>query len=268
MAARQGAAKARRGGKGPEPVSEQPELPAAHVLLNRTVVVEGGRSAELVVGLTDAGIPARAVSPGSLQTMIAGLVVFEDGEVTSSIEESLTALRVRLGPIGVLMLSGREEELLAGAFTCADAVLPLGVPVRAVAAQLRCLARLLALDPPAGEPETLAIRNIAIDLVHRHARAAGQMLDLTPTEFILLAHLARKRGVATHGELFREVHGYSIAERDAKSILKVHIWRLRSKLTGALPDENPIVTVRGFGYLLDRRSGRTDRRREGDRRRG
>jgi DNA-binding response OmpR family regulator len=44
-------------------------------------------------------------------------------------------------------------------------------------------------------------------------------------------------------------------EREAKNMLKVHIWRLRAKLAEALPDTTMIVTVRGFGYLLERRSG-------------
>jgi DNA-binding response OmpR family regulator len=241
-------------------------LPGTDVLLNRTVVVEGGRSAELVAGLTEAGIPARAVSAGALQTLIAGLIVFEGDERLAAIREQLALLRRRQGSVAVVMLTDREDGAAAEDFECADAVLPADGPVATVVAQLRRLARLLAIDPPSPEPETLSVRNISIDLVNRHARAAGRLLELTPTEFLLLAHLARKRGVATHGELFREVHGYAIAEREAKSILKVHIWRLRAKLTEHLPDETPIVTVRGFGYLLDRRSGRSERRREGDRR--
>jgi DNA-binding response OmpR family regulator len=192
--------------------------------------------------------------------MIAGLIVYEEGDGAGAAREALTTLRMRQGPVGVVLLADREAGVIAEALEVADAVLPQDVPVAVVAAQLRSLARLLSLEPPSAEPETVSVRSISIDLVHRNARAAGQLLDLTPTEFLLLSHLARKRGVASHGDLFREVHGYSIAEREAKSILKVHIWRLRAKLTEALPDENPIVTVRGFGYLLDRRSSRNDRR--------
>jgi two-component system, OmpR family, response regulator RpaB len=124
-----------------------------------------------------------------------------------------------------------------------------------VALQLRALARLIATDPPAGEPETITVRNLTIDLVQRLVRAGTQEVDLTPTEFLLLAHLARRRGVVSHTELVRELHGGILNEREAKNMLKVHIWRLRAKLAEALPDTNLIVTVRGFGYLLERRSG-------------
>jgi DNA-binding response OmpR family regulator len=124
-----------------------------------------------------------------------------------------------------------------------------------VALQLRALARLIATDPPAGEPETITVRNLSIDLVQRVVRAGNQVVDLTPTEFLLLAHLARRRGVVSHTELVGELHGGILNEREAKNMLKVHIWRLRAKLAEALPGINMIVTVRGFGYLLERRSG-------------
>jgi DNA-binding response OmpR family regulator len=100
----------------------------------------------------------------------------------------------------------------------------------------------------------VSVRGITIDLERREVRLGGRPLALTPTEFRILALLARKRGVVPHGELFHEIHAYEVSEQEAKDTLKVHIWRLRAKLAGVVPDSNLIVNVRGFGYLLERRA--------------
>lgn len=227
----------------------------ATVLLMRIVVVDGPRSADLAAGLTESGMQARVVSAESLQSLIAGLVVVEEASDYPTADAMLHVLRGRRAPVATLALVDLDrcgEAFLGG---LADAVLPANASVELVALQLRALARLIAIDPPAGEPETITVRNLTIDLVQRVVRAGNQVIDLTPTEFLLLAHLARRRGVVSHTELVGELHGSMLNEREAKNMLKVHIWRLRAKLAEALPDTNLIVTVRGFGYLLERRSG-------------
>jgi DNA-binding response OmpR family regulator len=111
----------------------------------------------------------------------------------------------------------------------------------------------------------ITIRDLAIDLGRREVRARDKQLALTPTEFRILAHLAKRPGrVVSHGEIFSEVHGYAVTDNEAKDILKVHIWRLRSKLAEAMPGPSPIVNVRGFGYLLERRTARERRARAGE----
>jgi DNA-binding response OmpR family regulator len=230
-------------------------LPPADVLLKRIVVVDGPRSADLVSGLTASGMQARVVSAESLQSLIAGLVVVEEASDYPSVRATLQILRRRRAPVAALALVDLDRCGIAFLGDLADAVLPANASVEMIALQLRALARLIATDPPAGEPETITVRNLSIDLVQRVVRAGNQVVDLTPTEFQLLAHLARRRGVVSHTELVGELHSGILNEREAKNMLKVHIWRLRAKLAEALPDTTMIVTVRGFGYLLERRSG-------------
>jgi DNA-binding response OmpR family regulator len=230
-------------------------LPLAEVLLNRIVVVDGPRSANLVAGLTASGLQARAVSAESLQSLIAGLVVVEEASDYQLTGAILQVLRRRRAPVAAVALVNLDRCGAAFLSDLADAVLPADSSVEVVALQLRALARLIATDPPSGEPETITVRNVTIDLVQRLVRAGNQVIDLTPTEFLLLAHLARRRGVVSHAELVGELHAGIMNEREARNMLKVHIWRLRSKLAEALPNTNLIVTVRGFGYLLERRSG-------------
>jgi len=227
------------------------------------VVIADGRADELVAGLAAAGLGARVVSSPAVSTLIAGLVVVADGADAQIALDALSQHRRRGAAVaGVLLTDERPDAIPRRLEDGADAVLPAAAGAPAVATQLRTLARLLATEPPSAEPEVITVRGISIDLERREVRAGGRALNLTPTEFRILAMLARKRGVVSHGELFQEIHGYDVSDQEAKDILKVHIWRLRAKLATAAPESNPIVNVRGFGYLLERRSGRERRTRE------
>ena len=80
---------------------------------------------------------------------------------------------------------------------------------------------------------------------------SGAARQLTPTEFRLLECLIGRAGeVCTPQDLVRCAQGYDTDAWGARSIVRVHIRRLRRKLE---PDpENPryILNVRGVGYLF------------------
>jgi DNA-binding response OmpR family regulator len=230
------------------------------VLLQRTVIVEGARTASLIASLDLHGTSARPIQPGVLPTMVAGLVVF-DQTLIDEVLPVLVKLRQQQATIASLALLDPAGESIAEVVEqAADCVLPVESDPALIAAQLRALARLIALYPPSDEPEQITVRNITIDLERHEVRVGGRVVPLTPTEFRILAQLARRPGrVVTHAEIFREIHGYGISDHEAKDILKVHIWRLRSKLAEVITDASPIINVRGVGYLLERRAGRERR---------
>ncbi len=91
---------------------------------------------------------------------------------------------------------------------------------------------------------------IAVDMLKREARLEDRVLDLTPTEFRLLAALARRSGEAvSQDDLIADVWGEVRVK--SGSALRRSIWLLRRKIE---PDpENPtrLVTVRGYGYRLE-----------------
>jgi two-component system KDP operon response regulator KdpE len=91
---------------------------------------------------------------------------------------------------------------------------------------------------------------IAVDMLKREARLEDRVLDLTPTEFRLLAALARRSGEAvSQDDLIADVWGEMRVK--SGSALRRYIWLLRRKIE---PDpENPtrLVTVRGYGYRLE-----------------
>ncbi len=140
-----------------------------------------------------------------------------------------------------------------------DAGIDVWVPGEAPApAAVRQLIAIMRLVPPARrEPagDVITVRQVRVDLGRKEVAIDDQPVPLTPTEFRIVAQLARRPGrVVSHADLFHEVHGYDASEQEAKDILKVHIWRLRTKLAAAGGPEDLIVNVRGFGYLLERRS--------------
>jgi DNA-binding response OmpR family regulator len=237
---------------------------ALETLLKQVVVVEHGRAIELLRELPALGIIVRAVPPTVLAKLNSGLAIVPLGAEDETLSQALTSLRKRQSAVAVLALgnldSAGETALLREGV---DVVLAADASVERIAAQLTALARVLLMPPPSEEAEVIAIRDLTIDLGRREVRAGNRLLALTPTEFRILSHLARRPGrVVSHGEIFSEVHGYAVTDNEAKDILKVHIWRLRSKLAEATPGPTPIINVRGFGYLLERRTERERRAAE------
>ena len=94
----------------------------------------------------------------------------------------------------------------------------------------------------------IAHGDILLDMDKFKASINGQPIELTPTEFRLLAVLVRRKGkVVSDEDLMREVWG---AYRSDPALVRRYILMLRKKLE---PDPtNPVCirTARGFGYRL------------------
>ncbi len=96
-------------------------------------------------------------------------------------------------------------------------------------------------------PETLTIRDLAIDLAGHQVTRDGSQISLTPLEFDLLVCLARKPWqVFTREVLLEQVWGYRHAA-DTR-LVNVHVQRLRSKVEHDPENPEIVVTVRGVGY--------------------
>src|SRR5262249_39993664 len=94
----------------------------------------------------------------------------------------------------------------------------------------------------------LRAAGIEADLLARTVRRDGKEVQLTSTEFDLLAYLLRHRGrVLTRRQILRSVWGYEYDP--TTNNVSVYIKDLRRKLAGT-EGPAPIYTVRGVGYRL------------------
>jgi DNA-binding response OmpR family regulator len=79
----------------------------------------------------------------------------------------------------------------------------------------------------------------------------GELLELSPTEFDLLAYLVSEHPrVVSAEELVREVQGYESKPWEASNIVRSHIYRIRQKIEEATGRTDIVVTVRGVGYTI------------------
>ena len=90
---------------------------------------------------------------------------------------------------------------------------------------------------------------LEIDFIKREVKVTGQKVDLTRTEYNLLSLLVKRNSQALSLEfLLANVWG---REYDTFDLVKWHISNLRKKIRKISKDQNPIVTVRGYGYIYD-----------------
>jgi two-component system, OmpR family, copper resistance phosphate regulon response regulator CusR len=99
-----------------------------------------------------------------------------------------------------------------------------------------------------GQAQAIRIADLEIDLVAHKAVRAGQRLDLTPKEFLLLALLARRTGEVLSRRVIAE-QVWDMNYEGETNVVDVHMRRLRSKVDD--PFESKLIhTVRGAGYVL------------------
>ncbi|WP_336645818.1 response regulator transcription factor [Microbacterium sp. USHLN186] len=107
-----------------------------------------------------------------------------------------------------------------------------------------------------GNAEWISHRDLSLDLATHTVLVAQREVELTPTEFDLLATLLEsKRRVRSKSDLALVLRGeafgssYYVGEPDKRAI-EAHIANLRRKLGDSSSEPNYIETVRGVGYRL------------------
>ena len=113
------------------------------------------------------------------------------------------------------------------------------------------LARVQALIRRAtktGEPASLVVGDLTLDLATRKVERAGRAIELRPREFALLEYLMRNAGrVVSKTMILAHVWDYHFDPRT--NVVDVLVFRLREKLDRDF-DVKLLHTVRGVGYVL------------------
>ena len=155
--------------------------------------------------------------------------------------------------VPVLMLTARAEvdSRVAGLDAGADDYLPKPFALAELLARLRALLRRIGSGDGEAElqdRDVLRFGDLELDPGTREVRRAGDLIELTRTEFSLLELFLRNpRQVLTRSIIFERVWGYDFGP--SSNSLDVYIGYLRRK-TEAGGKSRLIHTVRGVGYAL------------------
>ena len=156
-------------------------------------------------------------------------------------------------PVVLLSATKRKYDSVIGLRLGADDFIAKPFDARELLARIEAILRRTATSSQqaVSEPETYRLGPLTVDVARRSVTYGDRPLQLTPTEFRLLAALASEPDrVFSREELASRVWGYdSIGE---SRVVDVHIRRLRQKLDQAGVTDPEIVTLRGFGYKLTR----------------
>lgn len=155
--------------------------------------------------------------------------------------------RERPTPIILLTAKIEETDTLLGLELGADDYIAKPFSMRILAARIRAVLRRFNQESPAAP--ALRVGELMLDRDGRYLKVAGQTVDLTPSEFDILAALMGSPGRAfTRLELLDRVQGdaYEGYERT----IDVHVRNLRSKIEPDPRHPRYIETVYGVGYRL------------------
>src|SRR6478672_11000552 len=129
----------------------------------------------------------------------------------------------------VIMLTARDDELdkLLGLELGADDYLTKPFSPRELVARVRAVLR--RTDRPTDPSDVIRVGELQLDVPRMRTEVAGRSIDLTPTEFTLLATLARQPGrIFTRSQLLDALHG--VAFESYERAIDSHIKNLRRKL--------------------------------------
>ena len=186
----------------------------------------------------------------SAKASVPGLVIIAQEEPDVAVRASRATRELHKAPIMVVM--SRESDLITSLDAGADDAVISRADPAIFAARVRALLR--RVQPGHPTANRTVVRDLVIDFETYEVTVASEPVQLTPTEFRLLAVLAQQTGrVVDPRALLSAVHQHDYSERDAQNLVKVHIANLRRKLKDSNNSSPYILCVRGFGYMLERR---------------
>jgi two-component system response regulator BaeR len=152
----------------------------------------------------------------------------------------------------IVMVTARVEEIdrLLGLELGADDYLCKPFSPRELMARIKAILRRVAHGAaPACTPVPPAIE---VDVAGRRIRVHGKPLELTPTEYGILAALARRPGqVFSRAQLLDAAREGNANLEVADRAIDSHVKNLRRKLDAALPGVEAIHSIYGLGYRFD-----------------
>jgi DNA-binding response OmpR family regulator len=205
--------------------------------------LENAGFAVLTAGDGQSAIHAFRTRQPDLVVLDLGLPELDGLDVTRAIRAE--------SPTPIVMLTARDDELdkLLGLELGADDYITKPFSPRELVARVRAVLRRTEASAALGEPDRITVGNLVLDVPRMRTEVAGTAADLTPTEFTLLATMARQPGrIFTRSQLLDAVHG--VAFESYERAIDTHIKNVRRKIEPNPREPRYIRTVYGVGYRV------------------
>jgi two-component system, OmpR family, alkaline phosphatase synthesis response regulator PhoP len=148
-------------------------------------------------------------------------------------------------PIVILTARVEESDKLVGLELGADDYITKPFSPRELVARVRAVFR--RTDPLPDPAAVIRAGEVELDRLRMRVTVQGRAVDVTPTEFELLATLARQPGrVFTRAQLLDAIRGLESESFDRA--VDVHVKNLRHKLEPDPRNPRYVLTVYGIGY--------------------
>jgi len=186
----------------------------------------------------DALAVARALQP-DLIVLDLGLPRIDGLDVTRTLRTQSN--------VPIIMLTARvdESDTLIGLELGADDYVTKPFSPKELVARVRAVFRRVDAAPERGG--IIRAGEVTLDKPRMKATIGDQTIDLTPTEFELLATLARQPGrVFTRAQLLDAIRGLQVESFDRA--IDAHVKNLRRKLEPDPRNPRYVLTVHGVGY--------------------
>jgi len=155
----------------------------------------------------------------------------------------------RAGDVPIIMLTARadESDTLVGLELGADDYITKPFSPKELVARVRAVLR--RAEAARAPSNVLRVRDLELDVGRMRVSVAGRQVELTATEFQLLAAMARQPGrVFTRSQLLDALHG--VAFESYERAIDAHVKNIRRKLEPDPRAPRYLVTVFGVGYRL------------------
>jgi DNA-binding response OmpR family regulator len=150
-------------------------------------------------------------------------------------------------PVIILTARGEETDKLVGLELGADDYMVKPFSPKELVARVRAVLR--RAEGTAEPAEVIRAGDLTLDVPRLRLTIGDRPVDLTPTEFHLLAVLASQPGrIFTRAQLLDAVHG--VAFESYERAIDTHIKNLRHKIEPDPRRPRTILTVYGVGYRL------------------
>lgn len=150
---------------------------------------------------------------------------------------------------GVLFLTAKDgmEDKVKGLTLGGDDYMTKPFSLEELVARLRALLRRTGVTQIDQDEEKIRFADLELDEATHEVRRAGQLLDLSPTEFLLIRYLLINADrVVSKSQILDHVWQYDF--RGDAGIVETYISYLRKKID--IFDPPLIHTIRGVGYRL------------------